>query len=455
MIGISVQVILATCGSAFSAERDLDPPDLESDGPNQNQMTQIQGHESVPQFDEPFQRFDDLFPGVSPPFFSRSIASRRPVLKRPEKQLLFQLINHEIPPSPATPEAEITPADMSYQPLMVDSPPLQLTPTPIECDSNECDQCESCDPIFGGIIKQNCCHEVENWSPIVRFFGVASSPNPELCSDFGIGHERVVFAPFEIDVTQPNNYTTLRWDSGFGLQTPDRAEYFWSSPGKGPAVSPNSINYQDLRLVNEVASDSVSLQTDIPVRFIEPYAGGSTSGLGDIRMAMKARLINGQKWQISQIFRTYIPTGVATKGVGTGHVSLEPGILARYQISPATFVHGEVKYWIPIAADQGFAGNVLTYGVGISHVLYETNNFAVLPDLELVNYDFLMGSKTLNGVAVGSAGETTYNIVPGARFVMGPKGDLGLFEFGVSNMIGIGGDRYIDNLLRFDFKFVY
>ena len=267
-----------------------------------------------------------------------------------------------------------------------------------------------------------------------------------------------MFAPIEIDASQPTNFTMIRWDSGFGLQTPDRAEYFWSMPGKGPALSPfypNSINYQELRFVNEVGNQVMSVQTEIPLRFLEPFSGASNSGIGDMKIATKARLINGKRFQVTQIFRTYIPIGSSTNGMGTGHVSLEPGALVRYELRPNTYVHTQVKYWIPIAADVGFASNVLTTGVGISHVLYESNNFSIIPDVEFVNYDFLNGEKTFNAITVSSGGENAYNIVTGARFVIGPKGDLGLFEFGVSNTTGVGKDRYVNDLLRFDFKFIY
>jgi hypothetical protein len=343
-------------------------------------------------------------------------------------------------------------------PQVVGESPSQLVPIPSDIVLAPDELCDTRDPVFGGVVKEHCCHEVSNWSPLLQCLGLNGNPDGDCCSDIGIGHERVMFAPFEIDASQPNNYTMLRWDSGFGLQTPDRAEYFWSMPGKGPPISPtypNSINYQELRFVNEIANQVMSVQTEIPLRLLEPFTGRSSSGIGDMKIATKARLINGKRWQVTQIFRTYVPIGSSTTGMGTGHVSLEPGALVRYEIKPNTYVHSEVKYWIPIAADIGFASNVLTTGVGISHVLYESNNFAIIPDVEFVDYNFLSGQKTYNFVAVPSGGENAYNIVTGARIVVGPKGDLGLFELGISNTTGVGRDRYVDDLLRIDFKFIY
>lgn len=368
---------------------------------------------------------------------------------------LIQQLNYDIPPAPTDPDFEGGHSEPCDPPMILETEPIAPVPTPIPSDLTPIPY-ESYAPVFTSE-KQRCCHDISNWSPIAQWFGIGSHNDTSTCSDLGIGHERVVFAPFEIDVSQPNNYMLVRWDSGFGLRTPDRGEFFLSSPGRGPTFIPptNSINFQDLRFINETGNDVFSVQTEIPVRFLEPNSGDSTSGMGDMRVATKARLINGKRWQLTQIFRTFINTGSSAKGVGTGHVSLEPGLLARYEIQPDTFLHSQVKFLIPIAADPGFSSNVLTTGIGVSHVLYETNNFAIIPDLEFVNYNFLTGQKTYNGYSVGSGGENAFNIVKGVRFVIGPKGDLGLFEFGISNTIGVGANRYVNDLLRLDFKFIY
>lgn len=403
---------------------------------------------------------DGIFGNNSDPTFVGSGLRLAPSRRRENPDLLFQQIRFEVPPEPynfeqppPNPEYDGGWRDESATPPYVGNPNPDLMPIQEDYQSTPC---ETCEPLFGGLVKDDCCYEVSNLSHIARFFGMRRALEANHGFDIGIGHERVVFAPFEIEPTQPTNFMMVRWDSGFGLRTPDRAEYFFSKPGKGPdngVVNPiNSIDYQDLRFITESGTDIMSVQTEIPVRFIEPDSGPSNSGLGDMRVTTKTRLVNGKKWQVTQIFGSYFNTGKSTKGVGTGHISLEPGVLARYELRPDTYIHGEVRYWIPIAGDPGFAGNVLRYGVGISHVFYETNNFAIIPDLEMVNFDFLGGSKTLNGISISSAGETSVNLVTGVRFVFGPKGDLGLFEFGISNRYGTG-DIFVQDLVRLDFKF--
>lgn len=289
-----------------------------------------------------------------------------------------------------------------------------------------------------------------------RFMG----PDEASHQEPGIGQERVQFAPFEMDVTQPSNYWLIRVDAASGLQSPDRGAYFWSRPTSG---AQNSVDYQDLRFINETGTDSFSVMTEIPVRAVQyNTTGGGDGGLGDMKVATKVRFINGKKWQLTQISRMYINTGSLTKGLGAGHLSLEPGILARYQVNPDTYLHGEAKLWFPLGANPLVAGQVLRYGVGVSHVLYETDTFAILPTLEMVAFQYLGGHSTyvntttpFSTSTVSNNGDVAVNVINGARFVFGPPGDLGLFELGISGMFGLGTNKYLDGMLRVDLKFNY
>lgn len=449
--GLLWQVFVLALGARLNADDGFQPANRPSESRFDETIQNLE-------FMEPPREIDGVFANEDNSVFARLTEQMPLRFNRSYMRSVIRPTGYDVPPVPPAPAAD-DPGFATVEPRQIlNDATLPLVPVPSYVEPVPPDQCDTCDPVFGGVIKQNCAHEVSNWSPLVRYFGLGHNPDPNCGSDIGIGHERVMFAPFEIEASQPTNFLMLRWDSGYGLQTPDRAEYFWSMPGRGPALSPtypNSLNYKELRFINEVGNQVFSVQTEIPLRLLEPDVGGSSSGIGDMRVATKARLVNGKRWQITQIMRTYIPIGSAQNGMGTGHVSLEPGALVRYEVRPDTFVHTQVKYWIPIAADVGFASNVLTTGVGVSHVLYESNNFAIIPVVEFVNYGFLSGQKTVNGISVYAGGENAYNIVTGARFVIGPKGDLGLFELGVSNTTGVGVDRYVDDLLRFDFKFIF
>jgi hypothetical protein len=104
----------------------------------------------------------------------------------------------------------------------------------------------------------------------------------------------------------------------------------------------------------------------------------------------------------------------------------------HYRWSPRTYVHSQVKYLIPLSGDPIASGNVFNYAVGVSHVLHETDSFAIIPVLEFVGWTVAGGTATLPSGLTTSANTSFVNIQPGVRFVLGPKGDLGLCELGIS-----------------------
>ncbi len=272
--------------------------------------------------------------------------------------------------------------------------------------------------------------------------------------DVGIGRERVRFGTFEIDPSQPWNNVRVRYDSVYSLPTPDRIQYFWAKSGTGPDSDGEVVDYQEFRIYSEVGGTSASVITEYPIRSVDPLVAGNTTGFGDMVVGNKAVMVDGRDWQITQVFRTYINTGSVKKGLGNGHVSMEPGVLARYEWTEDTYVHGEFKFWFPVgAADMAFAGQVLRYGIGLTHVGYDNDVFAVIHDFEFVGMTFLDGLKTKGG-DVDVDGETVGTWLYGMHFVLGPAGDLGLFEVGLAAGVGTGVDWY-DGLFRLDFRWNY
>lgn len=308
----------------------------------------------------------------------------------------------------------------------------------------------SASPLFEPMMEDPLLNECPHWSPLASLFGYT-----DWCQqNVGVGHERVIYAPMYIDISQPLNSTSLRYDYGFGVQTPNRSEYFFAAPPKGPGTFPQSINYQDFMLRLEAAGAKFSMTTELPLRMVDN--GGWTGGFGNMNLTTKMVLIDGKRLQLTQLFRSYMMTGAASRGMGNGHFSMEPGLLARYQWTPETYIHGEATFWFPIAGTPGSSGNVLRYALGVSHVAYETDKFAILPTLEFVNWTYLSGKKTLpSGTAVQVNGETAFNIFPGVRFVLGPPGDLGLLELGISGGAGIGSNRFADGMFRVDLRWSY
>jgi hypothetical protein len=167
--------------------------------------------------------------------------------------------------------------------------------------------------------------------------------------------------------------------------------------------------------------------------------------------------LDGNEWQISQLFRTQINTGAFRKGLGTGHVSLEPGILGRYKWNDDLYWHGEVRYLFPLGGDPAWQGQVLRYGLGWSHVLYENDAFAILDTVEFVGWTILDGQQF--DFATGRPRDIDatglFNIFPGLRFVKDSGGDLGTCELGLTGTIGMGQSSWYDSLIRIEMRWVY
>lgn len=329
------------------------------------------------------------------------------------------------------------------------------------------DECEDC--------EDGCC--CDRCSPWYRLFHLGIH---EPSCDVGIGQERVMFAPYSVDFSQPGKYYRLRFDMAYGNRFPDRAEFFYAKPSKGPKFIERSIDYQDIRFQFESGGELFSIFSDYPVRILDPELNGNTAGFGDMIVGNKAVLINGQYWQLTQVLRTYINTGDPQRGLSTGHTSLEPGLILRYKWTPKTYIHGELKYFTPVGADPMFSGAIINYGFSIATVLYENDNFAILPTWEVTGHSVLDGQRTVPvtvatdgsipnldptrevfgkfpfvGQAVDVDGAAFGTIQTGVRFVLGPKGDLGLFEVGVNGAISTANNAFFDHRAQVEFRWSY
>lgn len=275
---------------------------------------------------------------------------------------------------------------------------------------------------------------------------------------FGIGSRQVPFALFHIDPVEPLSQVRLRADFANGLKTPDRAERFWAAPPVGPSQPERKVNYQTFSVYNETGGDHFAAFTEVPLVFMNADVNGDTTGLGNITIGQKFLLTNpnNRRWQIAQILRTYLPTGSSSRGLGNGLTALEPGLLFRYRRSERTYFHGEIKYWIPLGGDPRHAGQVVQYGTGMSHVLWQTDERAVMSTLELIGSTIGDGQATLpNGTVQQVNGDTFFSILPGIRTALGPSGDLGLFEVGVSSGLTFGDAGWYDSRFLFDFRWSY
>ncbi|MCA9073263.1 MAG: transporter, partial [Planctomycetaceae bacterium] len=273
--------------------------------------------------------------------------------------------------------------------------------------------------------------------------------------DFGLGSQQVPFALFDIDTVVPYPSVRLRIDNHYGLALPDRAEYFWAEPNVGPKNAEQSVDYQRYSVRQEIGGDSFAFFTEAPLISLDPVINPNTTGMGDLIVGQKMLLTNpkNRKWQVAQILTTVFNTGSAHRGLGNGNTALEPGLLIRRTLSETTYLHGELKYWIPLGGDPQHSGEVLRYSVGLSTVAYQTDDFAAMPTLELVTRTVTSGKKTLpNGQLADVDGETFSNLLFGSRFAWGPPDDLGLIEFGIAGGLLLGDNGFYDSRVLFDFR---
>ena len=140
---------------------------------------------------------------------------------------------------------------------------------------------------------------------------------------------------FYLDAVRPVTQQKLRWDGGRDLIDPDRSEFFWARAdgmGKGPKppkgfLAETSLRYDDFTLVTEGGNGMISLVVETPFRNLQGDVDGHASGFGDMTIATKTLLFDCELLQFSFQMKVYTPTGNFLKGLGTGHVSLEPSFL--------------------------------------------------------------------------------------------------------------------------------
>lgn len=303
--------------------------------------------------------------------------------------------------------------------------------------------------LFGEPEPYDC--EPEYGEPFWLLDGVDGDQEP------GLGTERVPFALFEIDSAKPFNNYRFRFGSFYDHTFPDRAEYFWAKTGvRGPVLPERSVDYQEFRILMEKGSGKFSTGFEVPFRWTNPEVNANHAGLGDLRLTVKTVLFEGEKLMLTQYFRTLFNTGSSKMGLGTGHIALEPGFLGRYRWGEHTWLHGEIKYQFPTGGTPVFSGQVMEYGLGVSHLLWENDSVALLPTFEVVAWSVLNGTKTDEfGVPIPTDGEHIVNVLPGLRIATDKGGDLGLVELGVSGGWAVTSEQFYSGMWRIDFRIVY
>ncbi len=256
-----------------------------------------------------------------------------------------------------------------------------------------------------------------------------------------------------LDTAVTSPYAGLRIRSNRGLTSPDRLEYIWSRNGKGPGPE-SRVDWIDTMFRTELGNEKAALISEIGMRALNPEINPNTVGFADMLVGAKAMIYNGKCTKISSIFLTHINTGPADRGLGTGHFSLEPGLLMRHQWSDKTYLHGEVKYRIPIAATANFAGDVLTSGWGISTIWKDSDQLAIIPTFELQTHSFLFGGRTdINGIVQRIDSVTALELFPGLRCAFA-RSAMGTWELGTAAGLTVADRDWIDNRMIFELRWL-
>lgn len=259
--------------------------------------------------------------------------------------------------------------------------------------------------------------------------------------------EQVANASLFAEGARPITQTEVRWNASRGGIFPDRSEYIIARAdgrGKGPMplarFSGAQYDLDELVLITETAKDKLSVIVEMPYRAISPDSYIHGSGFGDMALGTKTLLFDCEMLQVSMQLKTYIPIGNTLKGVGNGHVSIEPSLLFALKLGRDTYFQGQISEWIPIGGDPIYAGSVLHSHFSLNHVLHRFGpEIPFVGTMEMNTFSFQDGAYTdpINGAFQKSSGTTYVSMGPGMRLFFCDKLDIG---FG--SAIALTGDHF-------------
>ncbi len=265
----------------------------------------------------------------------------------------------------------------------------------------------------------------------------------------------------------------IRYDSANDDNRPERAEFFYAkgsyfhNPNLIPSpslVDPNApgpprietrVDYQELSGYLELAlGERLSGFVELPERFLHPEQNANAVGFADMNAGFKVALLADPNQVLTFQLRTYIPTGDASRGLGTDHVSLEPALLLFERLSDRLIFEGELRDWIPIGGTD-FEGNVVRYGVSLSYLALQRQKLRVAPVLEFVGWTVLSGKEEVVAspqlwTVQDAAGDTIVNVKAGVRLKYGQRSD-----FYVGYGRALTGDFWYKDILRVEYRLAF
>lgn len=235
-----------------------------------------------------------------------------------------------------------------------------------------------------------------------------------------------------IDPAIPGTFVRFQVDSAFNNVSPTRSEFFWSPgppDGRGPSIPERSVDYVDQTTHFEYCLlPTTSVFAAVPIRFLNPELNSNTTGLADINLGIKQAIVLQEDFVATLQLRTYVPSGDSDRGIGTGHVSLEPAILLYKPLSAGWTAEAELRDWVPVGGGD-FTGNVIRYGLGVHYDDLQVGSFKFVPIAEFVGWTSL-GGKVVMPTDAGpfnvrsATGDTIVNVKTGVRWKFSESADL-------------------------------
>ena len=273
-----------------------------------------------------------------------------------------------------------------------------------------------------------------------------------------------------LDDSAVGNEVRLRFDAGFNMPRPDRAEYFYagsSTPSPATSAVQRTLNFQELYLSGEYAPFKYfSAFVMVPYRWIEPFFISSPGkspdlfsggGISDVQAALKFAALHTDSTQVTLELRASFPSGNGANGFGTNHYTVEPMVLMYRRLSDRAALEAEAGDSHPIGGtifvnppspSQKWSADVAMYGLGPSYRLITRDKYSFAPVLELVTWHVFGGLQTgQDNLVQSAAGINVFNAKLGGRIN---------FSNGSSIYAGYGrgitSDIWYRNLFRIEYR---
>jgi hypothetical protein len=299
--------------------------------------------------------------------------------------------------------------------------------------------------LLGGLYECICCQDPcyePSWIPLANAAFFSDSPRP---------------------ATQIRYRGDFMWD----LPLPDKAEWIWARENmRGPIfpgqalVAPGTLapgeprllrDYQGTLYTEGAVGGRFSMFVELSYVYVKSEIYPGDSGFGDMNLGTKSLLIDCDLLLLTFQFRTYLPTGNFTAGLGVGHVSLEPSLLMSLKLTPTTYLQGQMAYLAPIGGDPQYEGPIFHYHLSLNQLLCACGkDIQLIGLLEANGYQIAGGAYTdpISGQALSARDVgNIFSVGPGVRLSVCNK-----IDFGLGTAFAVSRDRFAGQWLRTELR---